>query len=67
MLIEKYEQKALKVGEQSGSFTFSEDLSLEQVITLHLDPKHPFYTKFVLMLRNIQKKQKGLIKYSSGL
>lgn len=67
MLSEEYEQKVLKVGMQSGAFTLSEDLSLEMVVTLHLNPKHPFYKKFMWMLHDVQKKQKGLVKYSSGL
>lgn len=67
MLVNENGKEVKTAGVQSGAFTFSEDLSLELVVMLHLNPKHPFYKKFIWMLQNVQKKQKGLITYSSGL
>jgi len=57
----------------SGSFTAESDPvnntinNPELVVVIHLNTKHPEYTRTLEFLRNIQNDIPGLITYSSGL
>ena len=57
----------------SGSFIVDKDSSgntgnnPELVVVIHLNTKHPEYTRTLEFLRNIQNDIPGLITYSSGL